>query len=225
MKLNFRSNGLELEGYINVTERPSEILSDKEGQFIEVVKRGCWKRALSSGKTVDLLYNHNPNRKIGDNKTNLELMEDSIGLKFRALISDPDIIAKAKEGKLKNCSFGFVPKRTSKEFIGGIEHRNLYEIELYEVSLLDIPPAYSGCSIYKRDLEGSTEEYETRSIALEVVEEVTEEKIKEAIEELEEVTEEVEESTEEVIEETTEEPTKINHINLLKQWLWLQQQL
>ncbi|MBI6070627.1 HK97 family phage prohead protease [Clostridium perfringens] len=217
MKLNFRSNGLELEGYINVTERPSEILSDKDGQFIEVVKRGCWKRALSSGKTVDLLYNHNPNRKIGDNKTNLELMEDSIGLKFRALISDPDIIAKAKEGKLKNCSFGFIPKRTSKEFIGGIEHRNLYEIELYEVSLLDIPPAYSGCSIYKRDLEGSTEEYETRSIALEVVEEVTEEKIKEAIEELEEVTEEVEEST--------EEPTKINYIDVLKQWLWLQQQL
>ncbi|MDV5102683.1 HK97 family phage prohead protease [Clostridium perfringens] len=210
MKLNFRSNGLELEGYINVTERPSEILSDKDGQFIEVVKRGCWKRALSSNKTIDLLYNHNPNRKIGDNKTNLELMEDSIGLKFRALISDPDIIAKAKEGKLKNCSFGFIPKRTSKEFIGGIEHRNLYEIELYEVSLLDIPPAYSGCSIYKRDLEGSTEEYETRSIALEVVEEVTEEKIKEAIEELEEV---------------TEEPTKINHIDVLKQWLWLQQQL
>ncbi|MDM0822430.1 HK97 family phage prohead protease [Clostridium perfringens] len=217
MKLNFRSNGLELEGYINVTERPSEILSDKDGQFIEVVKRGCWKRALSSGKTVDLLYNHNPNRKIGDNKTNLELMEDSIGLKFRALISDPDIIAKAKEGKLKNCSFGFIPKRTSKEFIGGIEHRNLYEIELYEVSLLDIPPAYSGCSIYKRDLEGSTEEYETRSIALEVVEEATEEKIEEVQEELEEVTEEVEEST--------EEPTKINHIDLLKQWLWLQQQL
>ena len=217
MKLNFRSNGLELEGYINVTERPSEILRDNDGQFIEVVKRGCWKRALSSGNTVDLLYNHNPNRKIGDNKTNLELMEDSIGLKFRALIDDPDIIAKAKEGKLKNCSFGFIPKRTSKEFIGGIEHRNLYEIELYEVSLLDIPPAYSGCSIYKRDLEGSTEEYETRSIALEVVEEVTEEKIKEAIEELEEVTEEVEEST--------EEPTKINHIDVLKQWLWLQQQL
>ncbi|MDZ5053507.1 HK97 family phage prohead protease [Clostridium perfringens] len=217
MKLNFRSNGLELEGYINVTERPSEILSDKDGKFIEVVKRGCWKRALSSNKTIDLLYNHNPNRKIGDNKTNLELMEDSIGLKFRALISDPDIIAKAKEGKLKNCSFGFIPKRTSKEFIGGIEHRNLYEIELYEVSLLDIPPAYSGCSIYKRDLEGSTEEYETRSIALEVVEEVTEEKIKEAIEELEEVTEEVEEST--------EEPTKINYIDVLKQWLWLQQQL
>ncbi|EOU1139060.1 HK97 family phage prohead protease [Clostridium perfringens] len=221
MKLNFRSNGLELEGYINVTERPSEILSDKDGQFIEVVKRGCWKRALSSNKTIDLLYNHNPNRKIGDNKTNLELMEDSIGLKFRALIDDPDIITKAKEGKLKNCSFGFVPKRTSKEFIGGIEHRNLYEIELYEVSLLDIPPAYSGCSIYKRDLEGSTEEYVTRSIALEVVEE----KIEEIQDELEEVTEEVEESTEEVIEETTEEPTKINHINLLKQWLWLQQQL
>ncbi|MGV2641564.1 HK97 family phage prohead protease [Clostridium perfringens] len=214
MKLNFRSNGLELEGYINVTERPSEILSDKDGQFfIEVVKRGCWKRALSSNKTIDLLYNHNPNRKIGDNKTNLELMEDSIGLKFRALISDPDIIAKAKEGKLKNCSFGFIPKRTSKEFIGGIEHRNLYEIELYEVSLLDIPPAYSGCSIYKRDLEGSTEEYETRSIALEVVEE--------RIEEIQEV----EESKEEVIEEATEEPTKINHIDVLKQWLWLQQQL
>lgn len=225
MKLNFRNNRLELEGYINVTERPSEILSDKDGQFIEVVKRGCWKRALSSNKTIDLLYNHNPNRKIGDNKTNLELMEDSIGLKFRALIDDPDIISKAKEGKLKNCSFGFIPKRTSKEFIGGIEHRNLYEIELYEVSLLDIPPAYSGCSIYRRDLEGATEEYETRSVALEVVED----ELEEVTEELKDIQEEVEETTEEVIEELIEEPIeepiKINYIDVLKQWLWLQQQL
>lgn len=152
MKLQFRNNGLELEGYINVSNRPSEILTDKDGKFIEVVRSGVWGRAIKQRK-IDLLYNHRADRKLGDTNTNLELAEDSIGCKFRAFITDSEVIERARKGLLKSCSFGFLPIRQEKKFIDGIEHRYLEEIELFEVSLLDIAPAYSGCSINVRSEE------------------------------------------------------------------------
>lgn len=161
MKLQFRNNGLELEGYINVTNRPSEMLTDKEGNFIEVVRSGCWDKAIKKRK-IDLLYNHKRDRKLGDTSSNLELMEDSIGCKFSAFITDSEVIERARKGLLKSCSFGFIPVKQSKKVIDNIEHRFLEEIDLFEVSLLDIPPAYSGCSINIRSEE--QEEYLIRAI-------------------------------------------------------------
>lgn len=232
MKLQFRNNGLELEGYINVTERNSELLTDKDGKFIEVVKRGVWSRAIKQ-RTIDLLYNHNTNRKLGDTNTNLELTEDSIGCKFRAFITDADIIERAKKGLLKSCSFGFIPVRQAKKFIDGIEHRYLEEIELFEVSLLDIAPAYSGCSINIRSEEQESE-YLVRAIDIEeltkqeITEEVTEDEVEKIEEEAEltqaEATLENPDASEEEIIEAQEEilEQQYNKLDNLKMWLWLQ---
>ncbi len=229
MKLQFRNNGLELEGYINVTERNSELLTDKDGKFIEVVKRGVWSRAIKQ-RTINLLYNHNTNRKLGDTNTNLELTEDSIGCKFRAFITDADIIERAKKGLLKSCSFGFIPVRQAKKFIDGIEHRYLEEIELFEVSLLDIAPAYSGCSINIRSEEQESE-YLVRAIDLEEIVE-TEESIEDEVEKIEEeleltqaeaALENVDDSEEEIIEAQEEIlEQQYDKLDNLKMWLWLQ---
>lgn len=226
MKLQFRNNGVELEGYINVTNRPSEILSDKDGKFIEVVRSGCWSKAIKQ-RTIDLLYNHKNDRKLGDTNTNLELIEDSIGCKFRCFIYDSEIIERARKGLLKSCSFGFVPVRQVKKFIDGIEHRYLEEIELFEVSLLDIPPAYSGCSINVRS-EYQESEYLVRTID---IEEVTEEVIENEVDKIEEVeltqaeeTLENPEATEEEVIEAQEEILEQEYDKLenYKMWLWLQ---
>lgn len=229
MKLQFRNNGLELEGYINVTERNSELLTDKDGKFIEVVKRGVWSRAIKQ-RTINLLYNHNTNRKLGDTNTNLELTEDSIGCKFRAFITDADIIERAKKGLLKSCSFGFIPVRQAKKFVDGIEHRYLEEIELFEVSLLDIAPAYSGCSINIRSEEQESE-YLVRAIDLEEIVE-TEESIEDEVEKIEEeleltqaeaALENVDDSEEEIIEAQEEIlEQQYDKLDNLKMWLWLQ---
>lgn len=234
MKLQFRNGGLELEGYINVTERNSELLTDKNGKFIEVVKRGVWGRAIKQ-RTIDLLYNHRADRKLGDTNTNLELIEDAVGCKFRATIFDADIIERAKKGLLKSCSFGFIPRKQSKKVIDGIEHRYLEEIDLFEVSLLDIAPAYSGCVINTRSQE--EQEYLVRAID---IEELTKEEVEENVEETEIVedtevpTEEIEEEVEKVEEPETTDLEKVEDqeeiIELqydktkdLKLWLWLQQ--
>lgn len=231
MKLQLRNGGLELEGYINVTNRPSEVLSDKDGKFIEVVRSGVWSRAIKQRK-IDLLYNHRVDRKLGDTNTNLELVEDSIGCKFRAFVTDVDIIERARKGLLKSCSFGFLPVRQTKKFIDGMEHRYLEEIELFEVSLLDIAPAYSGCSINIRSEEQESE-YSVRAID---IEEITKEEIAEEVVEKEVEKKEYEVELIQAKETLETDSTKTENVEVqdeiseqqydkldnLKMWLWLQ---
>ncbi|HJJ78874.1 MAG TPA: HK97 family phage prohead protease, partial [Methanocorpusculum sp.] len=66
-------------------------------------------------------------------------------------IRDAEVVQKAKEGKLSGWSFGFIPLKQDWED-GEIRHRDLRELELKEVSILDDTkiPAYDGTSIETR---------------------------------------------------------------------------
>ncbi|WP_394897650.1 HK97 family phage prohead protease [Clostridium butyricum] len=223
MKIEIRENGLNLEGYINVSERPSKPLRDSEGQFIEVVREGVMGRAIQR-RNIKLLFNHDWNRELGDTNSNLQLQEDSIGLRFRAFITDSEVIEKAKKGLLKGCSFGFRALKQSKENINGICKRYLEDIELFEVSILDREPAYSGCLAEIRSLEN--EDLEVREIPLEIQETTEEEIVEENVEEAE-VAEDTEVTTEDEVEEKIEAQEEIVEQNLdlienYSLWLWVQ---
>lgn len=211
MKIEIRENGLNLEGYINVSERPSKPLRDSEGQFIEVVREGVMGRAIQR-RNIKLLFNHDWMRVLGDTNSNLQLQEDSIGLRFRAFITDSEVIEKAKKGLLKGCSFGFRALKQSKENINGICKRYLEDIELFEVSLLDREPAYSGCLAEIRSLEN--EDLEVREIPLEIQETTEEEMVEENVEEAE--VEEKIEVQEEIVEQN------LDLIENYSLWLWVQ---
>lgn len=223
MKIEIRENGLNLEGYINVSERPSKPLRDSEGQFIEVVREGVMGRAIQR-RNIKLLFNHDWMRVLGDTNSNLQLQEDSIGLRFRAFITDSEVIEKAKKGLLKGCSFGFRVLKQSKENINGICKRYLEDIELFEVSILDREPAYSGCLAEIRSLEN--EDLEVREIPLEIQETTEEEIVEENVEEAE-VAEDTEVTTEDEVEEKIEAQEEIVEQNLdlienYSLWLWVQ---
>lgn len=223
MKIEIRENGLNLEGYINVSERPSKPLRDSEGQFIEVVREGVMGRAIQR-RNIKLLFNHDWNRELGDTNSNLQLQEDSIGLRFRAFITDSEVIEKAKKGLLKGCSFGFRALKQSKENINGICKRYLEDIELFEVSILDREPAYSGCLAEIRSLEN--EDLEVREIPLEIQETTKEEIVEKNVEEAE-VAEDTEVTTEDEVEENIEAQEEIVEQNLdlienYSLWLWVQ---
>ncbi|MBM6820871.1 HK97 family phage prohead protease [Clostridium saudiense] len=223
MKIEIRENGLNLEGYINVSERPSKPLRDSEGQFIEVVREGVMGRAIQR-RNIKLLFNHDWMRVLGDTNSNLQLQEDSIGLRFRAFITDSEVIEKAKKGLLKGCSFGFRVLKQSKENINGICKRYLEDIELFEVSILDREPAYSGCLAEIRSLEN--EDLEVREIPLEIQETTKEEIVEENVEEAE-VAEDTEVTTEDEVEEKIEAQEEIVEQNLdlienYSLWLWVQ---
>ena len=122
--------------------------------------KGAFKSALSRNDNVRILLNHDPSRDLGGQKDgNLELEEDSIGLRARATITDPDVVKKARNGDLVGWSFGFYDRDVENlKDENGFPLRNVKDLDLEEVSLLDRTkiPAYDGTLVMVRaDSEGS----------------------------------------------------------------------
>ena len=156
MKISIRNDSVEITGYVNAIERDSKTLWSRMGQFIERVKKGAFGRALERNKDVKILLNHDEKRELGSTgKGNLELKEDNIGLHARAIITDKEVIEKARNGELVGWSFGFYDRDVVKRMIDGIMHRDINDLDLDEVSILDNTksPAYEGTLIMARSDE------------------------------------------------------------------------
>lgn len=158
MKIRVRNDTVTIEGYVNAVERDSKTLWSRMGQFIERIKAGAFRRALERNKNVRLLLNHREDRDLGGTGDgNLTLREDNIGLYARAVVTDSEVVEKARNGDLVGWSFGFYdrPDGVVKRMIDGILHRDVSDMELEEVSILDSrkTPAYDGTLIMARDGE------------------------------------------------------------------------
>ena len=155
MNIIVRSDHVEITGYVNAVERPSKVLHDRSGDFIETMKEGAFKKALSRNDNIRVLLNHDRNRDLGGTKDgNLELEEDNIGLRAKAKIYDKDVIDKARKGDLVGWSFGFTDRDVDKSYDEkGLLHRAVKDLDLEEVSILDRTrtPAYKGTLIMARD--------------------------------------------------------------------------
>lgn len=151
MKIEIRGETALIEGYVNAVERESRPIPSIQGTYTEKVAQGTFQRALNSGKPVELRFNHG--KILGSTADgSLELREDSIGLHAKALVTDAEVIEKAKRNELRGWSFGF---RDNKPKIEDSK-RVLTDIELREVSILTKTPAYIATSIEMRDEEEVT---------------------------------------------------------------------
>lgn len=152
MQVEVRSDGkLEISGYVNAIDRYSKELYGSKGKFIEKVAPTVFQRALEKARNVDMLLNHDVRRKLASiEERTLALKEDNIGLHARAVISDTEVIEEARCGNLKGWSFGFRALRDSWEDDGSVAKRTLEDIDLMEVSLLTIEPAYIATSVQVR---------------------------------------------------------------------------
>lgn len=172
MNILIRSDHVEISGYVNAVERPSKVLHDRSGDFIETMKEGAFKKALARNDNVRVLLNHDRKRDLGGTKDgNLELEEDNIGLRAKAKIYDKDVIDKARKGDLVGWSFGFTDRDVEKSYDEkGLLHRAVKDLDLEEVSILDRTrtPAYKGTLIMARDdkniLLGEEVEFENVAI-------------------------------------------------------------
>lgn len=154
MQITVRADSVEIEGYVNAICRNSRTLRDRVGEFIERICKGAFKKALERAEDVRLLLNHDASRDLGGIKDgNLELYEDSIGLHARATITDSEVVEKAKRGDLVGWSFGFTDRDVDKSMDeDGVTIREVKDLNLYEVSLLDRSktPAYDGTLVCVR---------------------------------------------------------------------------
>lgn len=156
MKIEIRSDCAVIDGYVNAVGRDSLPITPRSRLFpdskcVEQVVPGTFKKSLEHRSNVDLLINHDTSRKLGSTGSGeLTLKEDSIGLRAHAVITDPEAIAKARNGEFRGWSFGmYVSGEEKEERAGDIPRRKLVDIDLFEVSLIDrsMQPCYAGTSV------------------------------------------------------------------------------
>lgn len=160
MKVNIREDKVEIEGYVNAIERNSKPLMSRIGRFIERICKGAFKKAIKRNDDIHILLNHDWNRDLGSTKAgNLELEEDNIGLHARAVITDPDVVTKARNGDLVGWSFGFQDREVENRTEQGMPLREVKDLDLFEVSILDRSrsPAYEGTLVSARSVDGETQ--------------------------------------------------------------------
>ena len=160
MNIRVTDNKVIVDGYVNAVERLSKPLNDRLGTFVERVKAGAFKRALERADDVRILLNHDWGKDLGGIKDgNLELSEDAIGLRAHAEITEPQIVADVKSGKMsfRGWSFGFTDRDVEQGEENGITVRNVKDLNLYEVSLIDRSriPAYDGTLVAVRSADDS----------------------------------------------------------------------
>lgn len=167
MRAEIRADGtVRLSGYVNVCERDSRPIPYQRGAFIERVAQGTFSRALDrAGGNIELRYNHV--RTVGKQGDNLALREDNIGLYGEAVVSDKEVVQAARDGKLTGWSFRFYTRPDGDEWTKdekGEEHRRLTDIDIEEVSILSVTPAYYATSIEMRNGAASLAEERTAQI-------------------------------------------------------------
>ena len=156
MKIIIRSDHVHIEGYVNAVERLSKPITERLGTFRERVKAGTFSKALKRAEDIRILSNHDWGKDLGGIKDgNLKLEEDAIGLRASTDIYDAETIEDAKAGNLVGWSFGFYPLESRDTSEDGMPIKELIDIDLREVSLLNRKhvPSYDGTLVMVRDNE------------------------------------------------------------------------
>lgn len=146
MKIELRNGAIHLEGYVNVTGKESRELHDVHGKFIETIKPDAFQHSLEKRSEVGLMLNHKRDLQ----PTKFDLYEDNIGLRAFIDIDDPEVVELAEHNKLTGFSFGFVAKSDTWDDSKEVRRRTIDELDLQEVSILSVTPAYIGTSIEMR---------------------------------------------------------------------------
>ena len=141
-----RASGRTLSGYAAVFNAETQI-----GDFSERLAPGAFRDSLASGRDVLALLDHRADVLLGRTRSgSLKLHEDDKGLAFELTLPDTqagrDLVALAERGDLGGMSFGFIAK--DEEWRG--DTRELRQVELHEISVVQSWPAYQQTEINLR---------------------------------------------------------------------------
>ena len=150
--IEVRARGRRLEGYAALFGVRARI-----GSTDEEIRQGAFAGALSSGRDVLALVDHDPSRLLARTRSGtLRLSQDAKGLAFDLDVPDTtegrDVLALAERGDLGGMSFGFTVAPGGETRTGGV--RVLEQLRLHEISVVKAWPAYQGTVVSARSLEG-----------------------------------------------------------------------
>ena len=151
MKIEIRNDTAVVSGYVNAVGRDSRPITDVRGKFVEQIEPGAFRASLERSENVDLLLNHDKSNVYASTRDgSLKLTEDSIGLRAEAVLTDAEMIRKARSGEFRGWSFGmYVGDSAMEERAEGIPRRHVKSLNMFEVSLIDKSriPCYVGTSV------------------------------------------------------------------------------
>lgn len=153
MKVEKRSDGVHISGYVNVTGRESRpVFSQKQNKrVIEIIEQRAFANSLKTGRNVVMTLDHQESRVLASTeRRSLKLKEDNIGLYAEAIVTDKEVIENAKE--IRGWSFTMSNiTDTVEERANKLPLRKISALDLSEVTLsLHTVPFYSATSVEVR---------------------------------------------------------------------------
>ncbi len=152
-----------LVGYAAVFDRDSHDL----GGFTESIRSGAFSRSLREGADVRALRDHDPSKVLGRSGSGtLRLVEDAVGLRSEIDLPDTELGRETAElvrrGDLDGMSFGFSAESDSWSERDGRSHRELSDLEIFDVSVVSFPayPDAAVAGIRSMELHKGTEKPE-----------------------------------------------------------------
>lgn len=152
-------DGLTLTGYAAVFNSPTRI-SGYEGDFIETITPGAFKRSINANKPV-MQFDHGQHPLIGSLPiaSISKLREDAHGLYVEARVFDnwltEPLRDAIREQAISGMSFRFSVVKDDWSKQGKDRVRSLKEVRLYELGPV-VHPAYADTSVALRSLERVT---------------------------------------------------------------------
>ena len=174
LKIEIRSDGAHISGYVNATEKKSRPVMTPHGRVIEVIEPRAFERAINRAGNITLTVDHTDQVYADTEHRTLELREDAIGLHADALVSDPAVIDLARQGRIRGWSFGMANVQDELEpRADDLPLRHVKDLDLDHVTLVvNKSPVYSATSVEVRaDAEICVETRSTVTEA-ELIEEV-----------------------------------------------------
>lgn len=146
------AGGRKLAGYAAVFNSPAKL-----GGFTEIIRPGAFTSSLRAGSDIRALVDHDPTKLLGRTSSGtLRLSEDGRGLAFEIEVPDTqlgnDILTLAKRGDVNSMSFGFITPPQGDSWPSA-DRRELRAVDLQEISVLHLLPAYSDTVVQARSRE------------------------------------------------------------------------
>ena len=155
LKFNEEIEGRKLEGYASVfSDEYTEIFDRWGDSFGERVVAGAFRETLKQrANDIFMLINHDYNKVVGRNGSNLTLEEDDNGLRFSLDVPNTsdgnDLLENVKVGIIRGCSFGFNVSGEETRWLEDKFYRDITKVDLFEITATPIP-AYSNTEISAR---------------------------------------------------------------------------
>lgn len=152
-------SGMNFRGYAAVFDSPwSDDLQQAMG-YKETIARGAFRKALSAGNNVPLLWQHDKNQVLATTQSgNLRLKEDGKGLYVEANLPDTtlgrDVREMISRGDVRGMSYGIQTAREDSKVsrVDGVIHRSIANVRRLIDVTLTWEPAYPDTSVELRTL-------------------------------------------------------------------------